>query len=323
VTRGAENMPADPDIAATLSVIERALAGEAVAEDEAQLARLALDLRAERPTADAGFLAALDARVAQRFADGTVRARGRLGLPGRRARSRQAAAAGLNRPRQVLAMRRRRTAASATIAALAICLALAMAIVNGWQFGRSGRNGVPSAASSHARTPASESRPAARTSFQASSSANVSGGRAQHSSAGPARTPGPSNAPAVAPATILALSTSPGDLRQVTEAALAAIARSGGIVLRSSTGTGRGGRYVQIQARVPTANSGSLLRRLAHLDHARLSAPTTAGRRTTRGPRTSASGHAGGKTSSTTHGPAGRGPVSYGEVRLTIRAGYR
>ncbi|MBB4661185.1 DUF4349 domain-containing protein [Conexibacter arvalis] len=58
----------DPTAARELAAIDAALAGNPVGAEEADLARLATALVAERPRSDPEFRAALDARVATRFA---------------------------------------------------------------------------------------------------------------------------------------------------------------------------------------------------------------------------------------------------------------
>ena len=59
--------PPDPQVTATLAAIDATLAGEAVDPRYAEVAELALLLRAERPAPESRFAARLDARVERRF----------------------------------------------------------------------------------------------------------------------------------------------------------------------------------------------------------------------------------------------------------------
>jgi hypothetical protein len=66
--RTADDHPVGPEIEAALAAIDATLAGDAVDPSHAELAELALILAAERPQPTAAFTAALDRRVAARFA---------------------------------------------------------------------------------------------------------------------------------------------------------------------------------------------------------------------------------------------------------------
>jgi hypothetical protein len=66
--RRLEESPIDPEIAAALDAIDATLAGEPVAPEHAELAELALLVRAERPAIGPEFATSLDERVARRFA---------------------------------------------------------------------------------------------------------------------------------------------------------------------------------------------------------------------------------------------------------------
>jgi hypothetical protein len=69
--RLADETPLDPEIVAQLDAIDATLAGEPVDPEHAELAELALLLRADRPEPRPDFAAALDDRVARRFAEGS------------------------------------------------------------------------------------------------------------------------------------------------------------------------------------------------------------------------------------------------------------
>jgi len=78
--RTADDHPVGPQIEAALAAIDATLAGDAVDPSHAELAELALILAADRPQPTAAFTAALDRRVAARFADQGRRRRGRRWL---------------------------------------------------------------------------------------------------------------------------------------------------------------------------------------------------------------------------------------------------
>src|SRR5579875_3637051 len=61
--------PLEPEVLAALEAIDATLEGEPVDPEHAELAELALILRAERPVPDDAFLARLDRRVGERFAE--------------------------------------------------------------------------------------------------------------------------------------------------------------------------------------------------------------------------------------------------------------
>jgi hypothetical protein len=78
--RTADDHPVGPEIEAVLTAIDATLAGDAVDPSHAELAELALILAADRPQPTPAFTAALDRRVAARFADQGRRRRGRRWL---------------------------------------------------------------------------------------------------------------------------------------------------------------------------------------------------------------------------------------------------
>ena len=60
--------PLEPEVEAALEAIDATLAGEPVDPGHAELAELALILRADRPAVAESFAVAMDARVRDRFA---------------------------------------------------------------------------------------------------------------------------------------------------------------------------------------------------------------------------------------------------------------
>jgi Domain of unknown function (DUF4349) len=69
-----DDIPIDPEVAASLDAIDATLAGRPVDAKFAELAELALLLRSERPRCSAEFATEMDARVARRFAPGPTAA---------------------------------------------------------------------------------------------------------------------------------------------------------------------------------------------------------------------------------------------------------
>src|SRR5271156_2260096 len=61
--------PLEPEVEAALEAIDATLAGDPVDPGDAELAELALILRADRPAVSESFAVAMDARVRDRFAD--------------------------------------------------------------------------------------------------------------------------------------------------------------------------------------------------------------------------------------------------------------
>ncbi|MFZ0388738.1 MAG: hypothetical protein WAL22_23945, partial [Solirubrobacteraceae bacterium] len=59
--------PLEPEVEAALEAIDATLAGDPVDPEHAELAELALILRADRPPVGAPFAAAMDARARERF----------------------------------------------------------------------------------------------------------------------------------------------------------------------------------------------------------------------------------------------------------------
>ena len=74
--------PLEPEVEAALEAIDATLAGEPVDPEHAELAELALILRADRPPVGEPFAVAMDARVRDRFASRRAGAgrRGRGGV---------------------------------------------------------------------------------------------------------------------------------------------------------------------------------------------------------------------------------------------------
>jgi hypothetical protein len=78
--RSVDDFPVGPEVEAALAAIDSTLGGEPVDPSHAELAELALILTAQRPEPTAAFTAAMDRRVAARFAGDGRRRRGRRWL---------------------------------------------------------------------------------------------------------------------------------------------------------------------------------------------------------------------------------------------------
>src|SRR5450432_3314355 len=73
--------PLEPEVEAALEAIDATLAGDPVDPEHAELAELALILRADRPPVGEPFAVAIDARVRDWFADSDRRTRTGTGPP--------------------------------------------------------------------------------------------------------------------------------------------------------------------------------------------------------------------------------------------------
>jgi hypothetical protein len=285
--RGHGRLPLDPDVAAELEAIERALSARPVDPEHAELSELALLLVAERPRLAPERATALDERV------GATRARQGAG----RARS------GARRLPRAWAW-------SGGVGAV-IALVVALVLANGG--GPSGSGSVsgsaryrPATGAAHsssgavsptakasasagafsAPTSAAASAPASRAS-KAASPAPRSASPAPRSAA-PARTPAPTLAQASTPASgfgavapqsngrqviesgQLQLSTEPRRIDQVAEEAFRVIGQFGGIVQHSTVSAAAAGGYAEIQLSVPEQNLAQAMSALSTLAYARV-----------------------------------------------------
>jgi hypothetical protein len=236
-----------------LAVIDETLAGEAVAPEDAELAELTLILAGQRPEPSAAFTAALDKRVAQRFA--------------------APAAGGARAP----AGKRRRRWLYAPGAAFAVAAAAAGVIVVSSgspprQLAQaiSGAPGVKAPApatstgsASSAANPGSASSPASPASPGAAPSAATPGGSAgvPNSAAAPV-TPGRQ----VIRSAQISLSTRPSQVDNVAQQVFTVVANQNGVVENSNvTATNDASGYAQFQLSVPNANLGPAMAALSRL----------------------------------------------------------
>ncbi len=248
-----------------LAVIDETLAGEAVAPEDAELAELTLILAGQRPEPSAGFTAALDRRVAQRFAG--------------------PAAAGAHAP---VGKRRRRwllapgTAfAVASVAAGVIVVSsgspprqLAQ-VLSGAPGLRAPAPGVKSPAAGNGALGAlpaqSSSSASSAAATSTSSSAATSAGSAAPSSGGSIAAASPAAAPVtpgrqVIRSAQLSLSARPSQIDNVAQQVFTVVADQNGVVESSNvTATNDASAYAQFQLSMPNANLGSAMAALSRL----------------------------------------------------------
>ena len=228
--------PLEPEMAAALAAIDATLDGDPVDPEHAELAELALILRAERPTPAPEAAGAIDERVAQRWARPPLRRR----------------------------LRRTRTWLAAPVAGLA-AVALVVAIVSiGGNGGSS--SGVSSAAALSATSSASAG--ASAPGSDASSGSATSGASASRSAPGraaapaqgnreqaPVPSPSPSGKRQVVQSAQLSLSTAPSRVDDVAQQVFDVVDAENGIVVSShvtSTGGPDGGARFALS--VPVGN---------------------------------------------------------------------
>jgi uncharacterized protein DUF4349 len=224
--------PLEPEMAAALAAIDATLDGDPVDPEHAELAELALILRAERPVAAPAVRGTIDERVAQR-----------LERPARRRRLRPA-----------------RGWLAAPVAALA-AVALVMVIVSG------GGGGTPShGVTSEAATSASASAGSAASGAASSSSSTPSPATRAPDSTSSAPSPSPSGRRQVVQSAQLSLSTAPRRIDDVAQQVFDVVDAEKGIVVSShvtSTGGPDGG--AQFQLSVPVANLQATVSQLSQL----------------------------------------------------------
>lgn len=225
-----------------LAVIDETLAGEAVAPEDAELAELTLILAGQRPEPSAAFAAALDQRVAQRFA--------------------APAAGGTRTP----VGNRRRSWLLAPGAAFALAAAAAVVIVVS--------SGSPprQLARDLSATPAVRAPAPANSSVSSSSTATASSaGSAAASSAGSVGVASPAAAPAtpgrqVIRSAQISLSTRPSQVDNVAQQVFTVVANQNGVVESSNvTATNNASGYAQFQLSVPNTNLGPAMAALSKL----------------------------------------------------------
>ena len=294
--RRVDDTPIDPEVAASLDAIDATLAGEAVDPKYAELAELALLLTVDRPEPYPEFTAAMDARVARRFAPAPV------------------AAAGGGGSRSGSADRRRSWwALSPAWGGGLVAAAAAVVVVVVLAAGGSGPSSSSSSSADVNGTPALRST-ATSSSAQAAPTSAVHGagaarrslpalplaayGRAVHTGTPafrPAKVAAPANAPtfgsaassgAGAPApqsngrkivqsAQLALNTPPAKIDAVAQEVFDVVGAQNGIVSHSSvTASGGPGAYAQFQLSVPSGNLQQTMTALSRLRFASVSSRT-------------------------------------------------
>ncbi len=240
----------DPEIAASLDAIDATLAGDPVDPCHAELAELALLLRAERPEPAPEFARLLDRRVDARFAA----------------------------PRSAAPRRRKRWPLFVPAAGLAAAAAVAAVIVAV----SSGGGGQPvvlqssSAASGAARQP-TVARPAARPAAKPSQGSAASGQFAP-SPAAAVPYPGlrlPQSNRKIVQSSQLALSTASSRIEAVAQEVFDVVGAQRGFVSSSSvTATGSPNGYAQFQLSVPSATLAQTMTELSGLRYAHVASRT-------------------------------------------------
>jgi hypothetical protein len=238
--------PLEPEMAAALAAIDATLQGDPVDPEHAELAELALILRAERPAPAPAAAGAIDERVAERWA-----------RPPRRRRLRPA-----------------RSWLAAPVAALA-AVALVVVIVSGGSGGSS--SGVSSAAATSASAGASAgsaaSAPSAESASSSASSTAATPSRAaapqtfdQNVKASPAPSPSPSGKRQVVQSAQLSLSTAPSRIDEVAQQVFDVVDAEKGIVVSSHvTSTGRIDGGARFALSVPVGNLQRTVSELSQL----------------------------------------------------------
>lgn len=273
----------DPDAARELAAIDAALAGGPVGPGEADLARLATLLVAERPAADPEFRAALDDRVASRFAGARADAlRTRAEARGDGANSTTARPPRPPR-RGLLGRIPLLPAASAT--GLAALVAVLVAVNVGGGGGGMTSDSAVSGGSAMSEAPAGGAAapdPAADQDAAAPPIESESSGAARDAAgtdgAGGGATAAPPTSAQSAPPTARKVERSstielgaPAErVDDVAQGVLGVVARSGGIVDASTVATREGGGEARFELRIPAARLQRTLAQLSELPDARV-----------------------------------------------------
>jgi hypothetical protein len=244
--------PIDEESQRTLAVIDQTLAGEAVSPQDAELAELTLILAGQRPQPTPSFAAALDQRVAARFA------------------------APAPSPASEPARRRRRRWLYAPGAVLAVAAAAAGVIVvsSGAPPRQLATDLSVSKGVAHVDVaPATAASAAATSTSAASSASSGSPARPAASSLAPNSTPGRQ----VISSAQISLSTRPSQVDNVAQQVFTVIANQNGVVESSNvTSTSTASGYAQFQLSVPNANLGATMAALSRLQGAAVVSRTDA-----------------------------------------------
>ncbi|ADB54208.1 DUF4349 domain-containing protein [Conexibacter woesei] len=271
----------DPAAARELAAIDAALAGGPVGEEDAELARLATLLVAERPPAPPAFRAALDARVAERFP-----------AP---APARAAPAVAGGRWRRLL-QRPLLPAVGGTLAVALVALAIVLGQGGGGTVG--GGAGTPAGSGASSGAAADGAAPGSAAQGGAAADEAAPGGARAGATAGdaPAAKAAPESAGtapadsdgAAAPASPAApgaqrkveqssaieLGAPAGKVDDVAQDVLGVVARQQGIVDQSSVATGGAGGEARFELRIPAARLQAALAQLSGLADAQVLART-------------------------------------------------
>ncbi|HEX4011732.1 MAG TPA: DUF4349 domain-containing protein [Solirubrobacteraceae bacterium] len=263
--RWTDDEPLTPEVAGALMAIDATLEGDPVDPEYADLAELALILRADRPEPSAALAAGLDERVARRF-----------------------------RPPERADARRRWNwpyAPAAAVAALGVCVALVVVVAGNVGGSSSGSSQAvfssSSAAAGAAAAPArkappfgtlhrSAASPAAHGAASASSSAS-SAPSASAAPGSPAPSPGSTGGRQIVQSAQVQLSTAPSRIDDVAQQVFDVVGQESGIVSSSSvTATGNVDGNAVFKLSIPSANLSATLNALSRLHGANVLSRTDA-----------------------------------------------
>jgi hypothetical protein len=292
--RTADDYPFGDEVGAALAAIDSTLAGEPVDPSHAELAELTLFLAAERQPPAAAFSAALDRRVAARFAGGERRWRGRRWLFAPAAGLAGAMALGV-----VFALSTPTTVRNGSVALPTSASAVRAPGTATSAASSSSAQGSPSTSAEHAAASASSpSSPAAPSAVSGAAGAggssssgpsagspsstaasgfslqlNPSGASAQSA---PAPVP-PANGRKITQSAQLALNTPANRVDNVAQQVFDVVGSEQGIVKRSTvTATGNPDGYAQFQLSVPSASLSATMTALSRLRYASVASRTDA-----------------------------------------------
>jgi hypothetical protein len=244
--------PLEPEVEAALEAIDATLAGDPVDPEHAELAELALILRADRPPVGEPFAAAMDARARERFSVGS----------GRRRRTPRP----LRRPARGWIV----WAPAGALAAVVLVVALVTLVPGGGSRSTvSDLAARPPSAPFSEKTPAVSSSSASASPAAGSTSAGFSAASSTTASAAP--TVAEPTAPTggnrqVVQSARLALSTRPKQVNAVAQQVFDVVGSEKGYVANSSvTATGHPDSDADFQLSVPSANLQQTLISLAQL----------------------------------------------------------
>ncbi|HWE32497.1 MAG TPA: DUF4349 domain-containing protein [Solirubrobacteraceae bacterium] len=257
-----DDTPIDPEVAASLDAIDATLAGEPVDPRYAELAELALLLRAERPQCGAQFVHAMDVHVERRFArPAAAGAGGAGGGPPAKPRG------------------RRMWALAPVWGGGAVAAAIAIAIVLSAGGSGSSTPNLPLRAAIRGVSTASTGTPVPAQGAVASSAGSASSTPAHAPSKAGAfgaigATP-PSTGRKLIQSSQLALQTPAGRIDTVAQELFNVVGDEGGFVNRSSVTAGSTpAAYAQFQLSIPSGNLPQTMAQLSRLRYASVGSRT-------------------------------------------------